>query len=288
MRSARRTTLGLMLGLVFPVAGAEHLAAQQPETIPTAVALGTLGPFAGMFGGAPRFTSGTAPVDWPATLLPAPPARVLGGVAFPLMQSAVFSYVGNHQETMEAYGAVLARAGWRSAREESSGFVPAPTSTRVFCADSGFLTIMPLDTVPGRTTISVLLYSMRTGMFSPACGGGDRVRTLSMGSGVQLPTLKAPDGAQGGAGTRTMASGGEESTATRVTTTLEPGALLAHYSAQLAAAGWVTGRSITASDHAIQTVEHRDAGGQRYVGTLELVRHAANYVVTLRVTKLAP
>ncbi|MFL5608652.1 MAG: hypothetical protein ACJ8AD_19510 [Gemmatimonadaceae bacterium] len=283
MPSRRPRALVALVTLLSALPVGALTAQSGPDMVPTIVVVSALGPLVELFGGAPRFASGRAPDGWPAVLVPAPPVRVLGGTTFPALRSAVFAYPVGQQQAMNEYGALVTKAGWH-AGSEPGGFATQKSLARTYCGEGAIVTVTPVDTLKDRATLTVVMFAMRPGMFSPACGAGRPAQSAPIGAGIPLPTLRPPPGASGGQGTPTYAAG-QSTVSTRVTTTLAPAALLAHYAAQLEAGGWVLKKPCVEGGFAEQVIERRDASANHWVGSLSTMRIGTSYDVTLRVFK---
>jgi hypothetical protein len=284
---SRRPRPLLALGALLSLLPVGALAAQSgPETVPTIVVVSALGPLVELFGGAPRFASGRAPEGWPAALVPAAPVRALGGATFPALRSAVFAYPVGQEQALNEYGALVTKAGWRLG-SDPGGFAARKSLARTYCGEGAIVTVTPVDTLRDRATLTVVMFAMRPGMFSPACGPGRPAQTNPVGAGIQLPTLRPPAGATGGQGAPSY-SPGTSTVSARLTTTLTPAALLAHYAAQLEADGWLLKKPHVDGGLAEQMIERRDASANHWVGTLSTLRVGPGYDVTVRVFKDTP
>ncbi len=85
--------------------------------------------------------------------------------------------------------------------------------------------------------------------------------------GVLLPELHAPEGIEIH-GRSSRAGPDQFDTRAEVRTTLTPAELVAHYSAQFAAAGWSAAEQRVSETMASQVLRFHDEQGREWVGTL--------------------
>lgn len=199
------------------------------------------------------------PPGFPATLVPSAPARIVGGMTSGDEIVAVFA------DSTRRLSAVLeqlfVQAGFtRPPETPSSGFSPASGPYSYFCGDSGTVSVEPLMGV-SRTFARVRYRPTRTWSCRPAT-------TSHSTENLILPELKPPVGvhvsrAGGGSG-----SGDVHSKAEVTGVNLVPSAIVAHYAAQLVAAGWTATPPANGERVAAQFFEAKTASGAAWEGVL--------------------
>ena len=239
-------------------------AAAQPETVPMELVeqlFGRIVPGEAEL----EITVGRFPERFPRVALP-PAARVLGG----MMTAHEARAVATHPEAPEAAAREVQQAllasGWTSSDaqgQQSPSTDQRSTAARHVCRGDAALSIVGAPRQPSGSYVHI--------GYSPAAGLGCLPATPSPGGGdTLLPALHAPDGAQG-------MSGGSSSTGTPTTAltrevafrcTQAPAALLAHYGAQLHAAGWTLFPAASGPGVAAQSLRTRTQDGKDWVGTL--------------------
>jgi hypothetical protein len=250
--------------------------------LPTALALAAAEPFSAMLGGHMRFVVDSAPDGWPKSLVPAAPARTVGGVSYAAGNIVLFDMPSGREQAMNGFSSLLTKAGWRPAAAEPRMGRQDSTS-RLFCADTAFLSVTPRESTPGHTTLNVTRFSTRSGMFSPICDHRDHTLRIPIGAGVSLPPLRGPGGSEG-VNQSTTLSIGETSFSSWVKSTLTADSLLTHYARQLAAAGWQLGGRQAHQGLAIQRLE-QTYDAQRWMGTLSVASFDDEYFIAIQIRK---
>ena len=181
---------------------------------------------------------GKLPEDLPVKIPLPDGARIIASVEQPQPYTQVILDVDKAPEEITAfYAKALSENGWQPAPQVSSGggFVgPADVGER-YCLKGGeaYLEIMSLAKSEGPTDVRL---NLTAPVDSHMCQEGGQE---SMDQGMSLiPSLKAPRGAQmtgGGAGS---SGNGSAYSTTDMESNLTAEELLAHYNAQLEAAGW--------------------------------------------------
>ena len=181
---------------------------------------------------------GKLPDDLPVKIPVPEGARVVASVRQPQPYTQIILDVDKAPEEITAfYAKALSENGWQPAPQVSSGggFVgPADVGER-YCLKGGeaYLEIMSLAKSEGPTDVRLNLTSP---VDSHMCQEGGQE---SMDQGMSLiPPLKAPRGAQMTGGGGGSSGDGSAYSSTDMESSLTAEELLAHYNAQLEAAGW--------------------------------------------------
>lgn len=222
-----------------------------------------------------EFTVGALPSAFPSTLVPAGPVRIVGGMTAGDEIMVVFS------DSTRRLTAVLEQqfeqAGFtRPAARPGSGFSPGSGPYTYFCKDSTSVSAEPL-TGSDRNLARVSYRRMRGGNL---CAPGPRGPRPSQ-EYLRLPALRPPPGVQvggsgGGGGSDGVNSRGEISG-----TALVPGVIVAHYAAQLVAAGWTALEPAVSARVAAQFFEAKDASGATWEGVLMAAGSGTTISLTL-------
>ena len=232
------------LGLPLVSSGGQSASPSQPAMIPTVVAqamwLEPL-PF-----GKPMYFDGRTPPDWPDALIPTG-AKVVGGgtvgdSAMFRMRIAVFEFSGRGDHRAELQS-LLARAGYRPptvrpAPVTGGGFVesapPPPAAAGRYCNGSTMAAFAAADSGPAPRLFTVDLIDGEAGQ--QGCSPHQE-NLASHQFPVHVPTLTPPAGTMSlGGGSSWGGAEGDVRSALR--TTMPADSVLAHYTAQLLAAGW--------------------------------------------------
>jgi len=250
--------------------------------VPAAIAVAAAEPFARMLGGEVRFTVDSAPDGWPKSLVPSPPARVLGGAGYGVAQIVLLDLPEPTDRAMSSFASLLIRAGWWPGKLDPRSQAMQP-STRLYCAESAFMSVTPRDSSAAHTTLEATHILTKGGMFSPGCDSSDH--TLIIRADVSIPLLRAPDGAAIVSQAASMSAGSAEFTST-VKSSLAADALLDHYAAQIADKGWALGRRLTAKGAAMQLIERRHES-QHWFGIVTVGALGDEYDVGVHVRKIS-
>lgn len=221
----------------------------------------------------PEYSVGTLPPGYPATLVPSGPVRIVGGMTSGDQIVAVFA------DSTRRLAAVLEQlfehSGFtRPAATPGSGFSSGSGPYSFFCKDSAMVSAEPL-TGSNRNLARVNYRRYRGRSACPTVGPQPSEHQLA------LPRLMPPAGVS--VGRSHGGSGGSEvnSSAEMTGTALVPSAILAHYAAQLVAAGW-TGAAPAVSDRvAAQFFETKDASRAPWEGVLMAVGSGTATTVSL-------
>lgn len=221
----------------------------------------------------PQYTNGTLPPGYPAALVPTGPVRILGGMQAGDEIVAVFS------DSTRRLAAVLEQlfqaAGFsRPAPTPGAGFSAASGPYSYFCGDSGTVSAEPLtgsNRNAARVTYRRLVGRNSCSMFRPPPPSGQ----------LQLPELLPPAGVW----VRGSHGGGSEgeinSSADMTGSALVPSTILAHYAAQLVAAGWTAAEPAVSARLAGQVFEAKNATGAPWEGVLMATGSATAMTISL-------
>jgi hypothetical protein len=235
---------------------------QNPPSIPTELVQALLG--RGEYDPArgPRLFVGRAPDGMPQSLTSLEGGTVLGGMEDGRSAVVVIAFtLPPNQITLSADRQLRAR-GWTQPPPPpeanrggfaSSGYGPA--FGNAYCTDSSSVTLTSMAAPRGGTYLK--LTQLRNQQFS-FCRPADRARMFG-GSEFKFPTLLPPPGMMSHGGGSGM-GGNNASISTRLSGPLKPAELIAHYRAQLDAAGWRTRAPVTTGeDAAIAYLEATDS-----------------------------
>jgi hypothetical protein len=223
--------------------------------------------------GSPQFTVGSLPAGYPATLVPTGPVTIVGGMTAGNEIVAIFA------DSTRRLAAVLEqtfeRAGFiRPAPRATQGFSSAGGPYSFFCNDSVMVSAEPLAGSV-RNFARVSYRRVRVGTACPTVDPPPPEHQLA------LPALRPPVGVQvrgshGGSG-----GDGVDSSAEITGPTLVPSVILAHYAAQLVAAGWTAAAPAVSERVAAQFFEVKDASGTRWEGVLMASGNVTTMTVSL-------
>lgn len=231
---------------------------------------------------------GALPPGWPAALTATGSASVVGGMSASGQLVAIFA--DTTSRFLAAYLTQVERAGWNEPPSpEFGGFRPASMPSGGFqssghqggqlCRDSAGVAARP---VPGaeRGAFVHVMYR-RT---DPGC---QRTHFPPVhDASLELPALRAPQSARGAAGGGSSSGGSSINAATRFTdTSLSASQVVAHYSAQLVAAGWTASDSASHERIASQAFDARDKDGHPWSGAITVIATAGLREVSLLMTR---
>jgi hypothetical protein len=227
---------------------------------------------------APRqFTVGTLPPGYPATLVPPGPVRIVGGMTAGDQITVIFA------DSTRRLAAVLEQhfehAGFtRPAPSPGSGFFSGSGPYSFFCKDSAMVSAEPLT--GSERNLTRVSYRRVRGRSS--CAAFDRE---PLPGHLRLPVLTPPPGV------RVQRSGGgsdgsEANSHAEVSgTALVPAAIVAHYAAQLIAAGWTASEPAISARVAAQFFEAKDTAGAVWEGVLMAAGSETALTVTLNMQR---
>jgi hypothetical protein len=223
---------------------------------------------------APRFAVGTLPDRYPVTLVPTGPVAIVGGMTTGDEVVAVFA--DSTRRLSAVFEELFTRDGFnRPPSSPGAGFSPRSGPYSYFCRDSETVSAQPL-TGANRNLVRVDYRVIRA---QRACATADAFATHGL---LHLPELTPPPGARvSGSHGASGGDGGPSSTisssADLTGAALVPSAILAHYAAQLSAAGWTGAPPAISEKIAAEFFEAKDAAGATWEGALTIV---ANSTVT--------
>ena len=222
---------------------------------------------------APEYTVNALPPGYPATLVPTGLVRIVGGMKSSDQIVAVFA--DSTRRLAAIFEQLFEHEGFaRPPAAPGSGFSSTTGPYSFFCNDSAMVSAEPL-TGSARNFVRVTYRRVR-GYY------GCRSLSAAPSQGqLHLPELKAPvgvhvAGTHGGSG-----NGGINSSADMTGTALVPAAILAHYAAQLVAAGWAAAAPAISENVAAQFFEVKDSSGALWEGVLQSVGSGATNSVSL-------
>jgi hypothetical protein len=235
----------------------------------------------GLFGGPVRtsFTVDTVPGGWPAVLLPDAPARVIGGMRTRQLV-AVFGDSAS-RKPLAAYEAQLVRLGWKQPVSEQErgfggglGLMAASVADGRWCRDSAFVQVTAAPAPAGLQFMRITYWPDSRGLCEPA-----RARRTAT---LQLPALTPPRGVHA-IGTGSGSGGDQVEGQARLTGVKSTVAeLLAHYAAQLVAAGWTAFATASQASVGVQPFEARDSTGTVWRGGLVAAELTGGHDISLR------
>jgi len=209
---------------------------------------------------APDYTVGKLPPGYPATLVPSGPVSIVGGMTAGDQIVAVFA--DSTRRLAAVFEQLFEHAGFsRPAPSPGSGFMSGSGPYSFFCGDSGMVSVEPL-TGSNRTFARV---SYRRGRGAASCQRVDRVVSPNE---LKLPELTPPTGVRVARSHGGSNSDGVNSSAEMTGTALVASTILAHYAAELVAAGWTTASPAVGDRVAAQFFGAKDASGAPWEGVL--------------------
>jgi hypothetical protein len=227
---------------------------------------------------APRqFTVGTLPPGYPATLVPPGPVRIVGGMTAGDQITVIFA------DSTRRLAAVLEQhfehAGFtRPAPSRGSGFFSGSGPYSFFCKDSATVSAQPLT--GSERNLARVTYRRVRGRSS--CDTFDRE---PLPGSLRLPALTPPPGVRvqrSGAGSEGSAVNAHAEVSGRA---LLPAAIVAHYAAQLVAAGWTASEPAISARVAAQFFEAKDTAGAAWEGVLMAAGSETALTLTLNMQR---
>lgn len=271
--------LTLTTGAALRTATAQN---QNPASIPTDLALALFD--RGEFGsgrGATQIVVGQAPEGMPQRLTSFEGGTVLGGARFGQNSVVVVAFTLPPNQVLLSADRQLRARGLMPPPPppdaNRGGFVsnadyPSPWGN-AYCADSATVMLGATPAPNGGTYLRVS--HTRNQQFGP-CTRGRQSSMFEMP--LKFPTLLPPPGMASHGGGSGMGSNNASASA-RLTGLLKPADIVAHYRAQLDAAGWRTRTPITSGDEAALTyLEATDSTGTVWRGVMTAVQWATSEV----------
>jgi len=251
--------------LAFTIAGMPRSSPaqeQNPPTVPTELVQALLGRGEYDTGRAPRLFVGRAPDGVPSSVTSIEGGTVLGGMEEGRNAVVVLAFTLPPNQVVLSVDRQLRARGWNPPPPppdvDRGGFVSSAYGTpfgNAYCSDSTSLAITSIPAPRGGTYLKIT--QQRNPQFS-FCRPSDRARFL-FGTQFKFPALLPPPGMishGGGSGS----GGNSSSISARLSGPLKPAELVAHYRAQLDAAGWRTRPPVTVADEAaVAYVEASDS-----------------------------
>ena len=278
IRRMRPRSVSVPAFLVLAVApGCASRGAPAPASIPAPLAAALIEDRAGPARAPREFTVGTLPPGYPAMLVPPGPVRIVGGMTAGDQITVVFA------DSTRRLAAVVEQqfehAGFtRPAPSPGSGFSSGSGPYSFFCKDSAMVSAQPL-TGSERNFVRV---SYRRVRGRSSCATLDRE---PLAGHLQLPALTPPPGVHvrrsgSGHGGARVSSHAEVSG-----TALVPAAIVAHYAAQLVAAGWTASEPAISARVAARFFETKDSAGGAWEGVLVAAGGETALTVTLNMER---
>jgi len=208
----------------------------------------------------PKYSVAQLPPGYPVTLVPTGPVRIVGGMIRGDEVVAVFA--DSTRRLAAVMEQVFQQHGYvRPEPTPGSGFSPGSGPYSYFCGDSGMVSVQPLAG-SNRAFARVTYRPMR------GYGSCRMYQPTRPPDQLMLPELKPPagvhvSGSGGGSG-----SDGVNSRAEMTGADLSASMIVAHYAAQLVAAGWTAETPAVSQRVAAQYFEAKDASGGSWEGVL--------------------
>jgi hypothetical protein len=234
---------------------------QSAPAIPVPLAAALIDNYGSATPTTPEFAVGKLPPGYPPTLVPSGPVRIVGGMRTDQQVVAVFA--DSTRRLAAVFEQLFEESGFkRPAPSPGSGFSSGSGPYSFYCRDSATVMAAPL-TGADRNTVRVTYRQPRGYSACPM-----RDRALPSEEQLPIPELRPPPGVHarrsGGGG-----GGGESHTSAEITGAgLVPSTIVAHYAAQLVAAGWTTPGPANSERLAAQFFETKDASGAPWDGVL--------------------
>ena len=249
----KRGTLALAALLVSTAYAAHAQAAARPAQMPTEFAMGLLGSGVNWNTSKTTFLVDSFPLGWPPALV-LRSAHLLGGAKTDV--GLVTVYADTSRRAYEDFREVLVTNGFTERPLEGRGFSMGGPVEVAYCRGSARMRPVSTPGLNGRKLLTV----------SFELGEGESCADPAANS-LGLPALKAPPGVTA-IDVATSATMSEVRSQTRLASMHPPSVLLAHYAAQLSAAGWTVGMPAFSSTLAGMSLETRDRVGRYWYGSL--------------------
>ena len=255
---------------------------QSPPSIPTELAVALLGGSQFGAGERPRIVVGRAPDGMLPSVTSLESGTVLGGLSSERSVVVVFAFTLPPNQVLVSVDRQLRARGLSAPPPppdaNRGGFVSSdygsPFGT-TYCTDSTGVTLASMPAPKGGTYLK--LTQLRNQQFN-FCVPRERSRFFS-GTDLKFPPLRPPPGMTAHGGGSGM-GGNSASISARLSGPLKPADLVAHYRAQLDAAGWRTRAPVTTGeDAALAYVEATDSTGVIWRGVMTSVQSGPSEVV---------
>lgn len=246
----------------------------QPEAIPSDLASALVASDYGPLStGVPLFVVGRAPDRFPRSLIPPPPAVVVGGMWNGTGGSLVVAYPGRRTAVTADLERGLTDSGWRRPEmpttsqsgfvSASGGFVGSSRSTHLCRGDEAAQ--VAWTWVSGDRTLVRINYTGEGGF-----GYCASRRAVPFTPALRIPALRPPDGAQSNGGGQSSSTDHIDAQA-RVATEHLAEDLLSHYGTQLERAGWRGGLGAQGVGVALRPFTATDSAGTEWRGALTVI-----------------
>ena len=278
----RVTCVSLVLTIVaaprLSNAQERRLQEQNPASIPTELALALLEGAEFGSGRQPRIVVGHAPEGMLESVMSFEGGTVIGGLTSERNAIVIFAFTLPPNQVVLSLDRQLLARGWTpppSPESTRGGFVSSAYVSafgNVYCRDSMPLFVTSLPAPAGGTYLKLAQRRDRDFVCRPR--EGERFSAVEF----KYPVLLVPPGMSSHS-SGSSSGGGSSSINTRLTGPLKPAEALAHYRAQLDAAGWLTRSPGTSgADAAIAYVEAPDSTKVVWRGMLTAVQIAPSEV----------
>jgi len=222
---------------------------------------------------APAYVVSSLPPRYPLALVPSKPAIIVGGMTNGDEIVAVFA------DSTRRLAAVLeelfvSRGFTRPAPTPGSGFMRGGGPYTFFCLDSATIAAEPL-TGANRSLVRVTYRVVRGQRMCPTADP-----SWSDNAQLHIPELTPPAGVRVGISRGGNGEGASSSTELSGTD-LVPASILAHYAAQLSAAGWTASAPAISERVAAEYFSAKDARGIAWDGVLMAVGNGTAVTASL-------
>ena len=260
IRRMRQRSVSVPASLLLIAAGVSGGGRPTPASIPAPLAAALIDDRGSPGRATPEFTVGTLPRGYPAALVPPGPVRIVGGMTAGDQITVIFA------DSTRRLAAVLEQhfeqVGFtRPAPSPRSGFSSRSGPYSFFCKDSATVSAEPLT---GSERHLARVSYRRVRGHSPCA----RFEPEPPQDDLRLPPLTPPPGVHVRRGGASSVGGEVTSQAELSGTALVPSAIVAHYAAQLVAAGWTPSEPAISARVAAQFFEAKDAAGATWEGVL--------------------
>lgn len=270
MKNVRR----LAAGACLLATGAASLRAQAaPATIPVPLALVLFG-MEYMDPATLQLSVGAPPAGWPAELQP-PGVPVAGGVRMNGGLTSVFDDTA--RTALASYQRLLESRGFVRHVSNEGGFQSGGGPGDFYCRDS--VLVAPSMTRSGQRRMLRVSYSISSRDSRYGCGAAPQ-RAESRPALV-IPKLTAPPGAQSRGGSSGSGSSGTEANDLVIDSTRVASAVIAHYVAQLAAAGWTISPPVADPLVGAAALDAKDSTGTDWHGLITVRSSGSRHRVSI-------
>ncbi|HXT16516.1 MAG TPA: hypothetical protein VN706_12840 [Gemmatimonadaceae bacterium] len=261
-RVSRAALLGACLQLAAACAAHRQV---EPTLIPAPLVTALVSDRAVVARTAPVYSVGTLPPGYPSTLVPGAPARIVGGMSNTDQLTVVFA--DTTRRLAPILDELFQHAGFtRPPSPPRSGFSNGgPDRFNFFCSDSAYVSAEQLAGA-NRNLVRVTYRPYRGNMRCPVSAAPQR-----QPEELTIPALTAPPGVHVGRSGGGSGSADVHSNAEVTGSGLVPSAILAHYAAQLTAAGWHAAPAAISDRLAAQFFEATTPSGSTWEGVLMAV-----------------